>query len=135
MTVPLNDPVRKIVDRPSLGILATINKDGSPQTSVVWLGREGDDVVISSEAGRLKVRNLQRDARTSLTVIDPADPDHYIELRGTATVTDDEDRRVAVLLAEKYVGPGAGDEYLALPPEVGRVVIRLTPHRIVGNLA
>ncbi|MBN6054315.1 PPOX class F420-dependent oxidoreductase [Nonomuraea sp. RK-328] len=135
MSVTLSDTARQILDAPNIGVLATLNPDGSPQTSVVWVGTDGDDVVVSSQAGRRKVVNLERDPRASLTVFDLSNPDRYVEVRGVATVTEDEGRRLAVRLAEKYEGEGAGEEYLRLPPEEVRVAIRITPRRVVGNAA
>ncbi|WP_336206380.1 PPOX class F420-dependent oxidoreductase [Nonomuraea sp. LPB2021202275-12-8] len=133
MSVSLSDAARRILDAPNIGILATVNPDGSPQTSVVWMGREGDEVVISSALGRRKDRNLSRDPRASLCVFDLADSSQYVEVRGVATVSEDVGRRLAVELAEKYEGEGAGEEFLALPAEVVRVVIRLTPHKVTGS--
>ncbi|GAA3048751.1 PPOX class F420-dependent oxidoreductase [Kitasatospora albolonga] len=118
-----------------VAVLATVNPDGAPQTSVVWVGRDGDDLLISSTAGLRKVRNLERDPRASVIVYDPADPLRYVELRGRATVTEDAGRALAVTVAELYEGPGAGREYLELPPEVQRVAIRITPERVLGSLA
>jgi PPOX class probable F420-dependent enzyme len=135
MAVRLSSSARAIISSENPGILGTLNPDGSPQTSVVWVGQDGDDLVISSAAGRRKVRNLERDPRASLTILDLEDLQQYIEVRGTATVTEDPGRALAVALAEKYEGPGAGQEFLDLPPEVVRVVIRLTPHKIVGSAA
>jgi hypothetical protein len=60
MTAVLNAVVRRLLDEPNPAVLATINPDGSPQTSVVWVGRDGDELVISSAAGRRKDRNLGR---------------------------------------------------------------------------
>lgn len=135
MTASLSDTARKIIDAPNPAVLATVNPDGSPQTSVVWVGRDGDDLLISSAAGRRKDRNLARDPRVSVTVYDQADPLRYIEVRGLATVTGDPGRQLAVALAEEYEGPGAGQEYLELPPEVIRIVIRITPQRVLGSAA
>jgi len=129
----LNDAVREIVDDVNPAVLATINPDGSPQTSVVWVGRDGDDLLISSAAGRRKDKNLRRDPRASLTMYDKDDPLQYVEIRGTVTVTEDAGRRLAVALAEKYEGPEEAQEFLDLPPEVIRVVMRLTPRRVVGT--
>ncbi|WP_205614341.1 pyridoxamine 5'-phosphate oxidase family protein [Streptomyces dangxiongensis] len=78
---------------------------------------------------------MERDARVSLTVYDRAEPLRYLEVCGTATVAEDLGRKPAVALAEQYEGPGAGEEYLALPPEVVRVVVRITPLRLVGTFA
>ncbi|MDR3083482.1 MAG: PPOX class F420-dependent oxidoreductase [Streptomyces sp.] len=135
MTVALNDAVRKLLDDPVPAVLGTVNPDGSPQTSVVWVGRDEDDLLISTQAGRRKERNVRRDSRVSLTVYDSTDPLRYVEVRGVATVTEDVGRVLAVRLAEQYEGPGAGREYLDLPPEAIRVVIRIAPSRVVGTLA
>ncbi|MEU3604878.1 PPOX class F420-dependent oxidoreductase [Streptomyces sp. NPDC035033] len=130
--VRLSAPVRALLDDVNHAVLSTIQPDGSPQTSVVWTGRDGDDVLISSQDGRRKVENVRADARVSLLVPDRHDPNRYTEIRGTATVTEDEGRALAVALAEKYEGEGAGREYLELPPERVRVVLRITPAKVLG---
>jgi PPOX class probable F420-dependent enzyme len=134
MGILLNEAVRQLLDEPNPAVLATINPDGSPQTSVVWVGRDGDDVVISSAAGRRKERNIQREPRVSLTIYDPQDPDLYAEIRGWATVTEDIGRTLAVRLAEEYEGSGAGEAFLQLPPDIVRVVLRIVPEHVAGSL-
>lgn len=123
-----------MIDGANPAVLATINADGSPQTSVIWVCRDGDDILISTAAGRRKEQNLLRDPRASVTVIDKDEPLRYTEVRGTATVTEDIGRRLAVRLAEMYEGPGAGQDFLDLPPEIVRVVVRITPYRVVVRL-
>ncbi|MFF3214778.1 PPOX class F420-dependent oxidoreductase [Streptomyces sp. NPDC002886] len=135
MTPVLNDTVRKLLDAPHPAVLATLNPDGSPQSSVVWVTRDGDEILISTERGRRKERNIVRDARIGLTVFDLANPFLYAEIRGTATVTEDIGRAVAVRIAEEYEGPGAGAEYANAPAEEVRVVVRLTPAKVLGNAA
>jgi PPOX class probable F420-dependent enzyme len=133
--VRFNDAVRKLFDDPNPAVLATVNPDGSPQTSVVWVGRDGDELIISSQAGRRKEKNIRRDPRVSISVYDRADPQQYVEVRGVAAVTEDVGRELAVRLDEAYEGPGAGDSVLRLPPEVVRVVIRITPLLVAGYAA
>jgi PPOX class probable F420-dependent enzyme len=135
VAVSLNDAVRKLLDEPNYAVLGTINPDGSPQTSLVWLGRHGDDVVISTAARRRKERNIQRDPRVSLSVWDRADPERYAEIRGLAAIHPDPGRELAVELAEKYEGPGAGQQFLDLPANVVRVAIRITAQHVAGNAA
>lgn len=130
-----SDAARKLLNGANPAVLATVNPDGSPQTSVVWVGLDGDDVVISTQAGRRKDSNLRRDPRASLLVIAKDDPDEYVEIRGAAVVTEDVGRAVAQRLAEHYAGEGAGQEYADLPAEVVRTVIRITPHRLTGPAA
>jgi PPOX class probable F420-dependent enzyme len=135
MTVELNDTVRKLLDAPHPAVLSTLNPDGSPQTSVVWVSRDGGDLLISTERGRAKARNAVRDPRVSLSVYDTSNHFRYVEIRGTATVTEDTGRAVTVRIAEEYAGPGAGQEYLDAPPEQVRVVLRVTPTKVLGNAA
>lgn len=135
MAVSLNEAVRRLLDEPNVAVLATINADGSPQSSPVWVRRDGGDLVISSAQGRRKDQNIRRDPRVSLTVYDRQDPEQYAEIRGHATVAEDVGRKLAVRLAEEYQGPGAGEEFLRLPPEIVRIVIRVTPERVAGYAA
>ncbi|MCX4779743.1 PPOX class F420-dependent oxidoreductase [Streptomyces sp. NBC_01264] len=135
MTSVLNDTVRGLLDAPHPAVLATLNPDGSPQSSVVWVTRDEDEILISTERGRRKERNIVRDARIGLTVFDLANPFLYAEIRGTATVTEDTGRAIAVRIAEEYQGPGAGAEYANAPAEEVRVVLRLTPAKVLGNAA
>ncbi len=134
MAATLNDAIRELIDAPNPAVLATVNPDGSPQSSVVWVRRDGDDLLISSAAGRRKEKNLRRHPRASLTVYDQRDPQRYEEIRGLATVTEDAGRALAVQLAAEYEGPGAGQEFLDLPPEIVRVVLRIAPSRVLGSL-
>ncbi|MER5889292.1 PPOX class F420-dependent oxidoreductase [Streptomyces sp. NPDC001941] len=135
MAITFSDSARKVLDAPNPAVLATLNPDGAPQTSVVWVTRDGDELLVSSQLGRRKDRNIERDPRVSLIVYDLADPQLYVEVRGTATVTQDAGRALAVRLAEEYEGPGAGQEYLELPPEMVRIAIRVTPEKVVGSAA
>ncbi|MFB8395045.1 PPOX class F420-dependent oxidoreductase [Streptomyces yangpuensis] len=135
MTVELNETVRGLLDAPHPAVLSTVNPDGSPQSSVIWVTRDGGDLLISTEQGRRKERNIVRDGRVGLTVFDLANPFLYAEIRGTATVTEDVGRAVAVRIAEEYMGPGAGKEYQDAPPEDVRVVVRITPTKVLGNAA
>ncbi|MFK0236529.1 PPOX class F420-dependent oxidoreductase [Streptomyces vinaceus] len=135
MTLVLNDTVRKLLDSPHPAVLTTLNPDGGPQSSVVWVARDGDELLISTERGRRKERNIARDARVGLTVFDTANPFMYVEIRGTATLAEDTGREVAVLIAEQYMGPGGGKEYAEAPAENVRLVVRVTPTKVLGNAA
>lgn len=126
----LSEVARALIDGDNPAVLATVGVDGTPQSSVVWVGRDGDDVLISTEAARAKTRNVQRTPRASVLVIDKDEPMRYVEIRGKATVSDDVDRKLAVQLAEKYEGEGAGQEYVDLPPERVRLVIRVTAEKV-----
>jgi PPOX class probable F420-dependent enzyme len=115
MGIPLSETALQLVDGKNYAVLATVNPDGSPQTSVVWVGRDGEDLLFSTVEGRVKHRNMLRDPRVSVTVIDSSDPENYVELRGRVSMTPDVGRRVDTGLSWKYDGkdpgvdrPGAG---------------------------
>ncbi len=112
-------------------MLATVNPDGSPQTSVVWVGRDGADLLFSTVEGRVKHRNMLRDPRVSVTVIDSADPENYVELRGTVTMTPDVGRAVDTSLSWKYDGRDPGADRAGAV----RVVIRMTVEKATGYAA
>ena len=110
MGIPLSETALRLVDGKNYAVLATVNPDGSPQTSVVWVGRDGDDLLFSTVEGRVKHRNMLRDPRVSVTVIDSSDPENYVELRGRVSMTPDIGRRVDTQLSWKYDGRDPGED-------------------------
>jgi PPOX class probable F420-dependent enzyme len=128
MGIELTDEIRRLLDERHYAVLATINPDGAPQTSVMWVGREGEEVVMSTVAGRRKHRNLERDPRLSVTIIDAADAENYVELRGTATIEEDVGRAVDTTLSWKYDGRDPDPD----APGAVRLVIRMTVTKATG---
>jgi PPOX class probable F420-dependent enzyme len=131
MGIPLNEATLKLVDGRNYAVLGTVNRDGSPQTSVVWVGRDGEDLLFSTVAGRRKHRNMLRDPRVSLSVIDSEDPENYIELRGRVTIAPDPDRKVDTWLSWKYDGRDPGQDR----PGAVRVVVRMVVEKAAGHAA
>ena len=131
MSISLSDATVALVDGKNYAILATINPDGSPQTSVLWVGRDGNDLLFSTVAGRVKHRNMERDPRVSVTVLDSADPENYVELRGRVSMTPDVDRALDTRLSWKYDGRDPGEDR----PGAVRVVVRMVVERVTGYAA
>ena len=131
MGIPLNDATLRLLDGKNYAVVATVNPDGSPQTSVIWVGRDGGDVLFSTVEGRVKHRNMVRDPRVSISVIDWVDPENYIELRGRVSMTPDVGRRLDTQLSWKYDGKDPGEDR----PGAVRVVVRLVVDKVTGHAA
>jgi PPOX class probable F420-dependent enzyme len=127
-----SDATLRLLDGRNYAVLATVNADGSPQTSAMWVGRDGGDLLFSTVEGRVKHRNMLRDPRVSVTVLDSADPENYVELRGlVSSITPDIGRQVDTGLSWKYNGRDPDPD---LPGAV-RVVVRMTVERATGYAA
>ena len=131
MGIRLSEATLRLVDGKNYAVLATVNPDGSPQTSVVWIGRDGDELLFSTLEGRVKQRNMLRDPRVSVTVIDSSDPENYVELRGRVSMARDPDRRLDTELSWKYDGEDPGQD----PPGAVRVVVRMVAEKATGRAA
>jgi PPOX class probable F420-dependent enzyme len=131
MSISLSDATVALLDGKNYAVLATINPDGSPQTSVLWVGRDGNDLLFSTVARRVKHRNMERDPRVSVTVLDSADPENYVELRGRVSMTPDVDRALDTRLSWKYDGRDPGEDR----PGAVRVVVRMVVERVTGYAA
>jgi PPOX class probable F420-dependent enzyme len=122
---------RRLLDGRNYAVLATINPDGSPHTSAMWVGRDGDEVLLSTTEGRVKHRNMVRDPRVSVTVIDSANGENYVELRGQVTMSPDVGIVVDNQLSWKYDGKDKDPDL----PGVVRVVVRLKVTKATGRAA
>ena len=131
MAFTFSEATLRLLDGRNYAVLATVNPDGSPQTSAMWVGRDDDDLLFSTVEGRVKHRNMLRDPRVSVTVLESADPENYVELRGTVTITPDVGRRVDTALSWKYNGRDPDPD----PPEAVRVVVRMVVDKATGYAA
>jgi PPOX class probable F420-dependent enzyme len=101
----LSKKARELISRPVLASLATLNPDGSPQVTPLWIDLAGDDVVFNTAQGRIKTRNFERDHRVAVSVIDPDDQYNVVAFRGTVidVTTDGADDHIDAM-AKKYLG-------------------------------
>jgi len=129
MTPSLPDRAKALVDAREYATIATIQPDGGPQLSVVWITRDGDDLLFSTIEGRRKYRNLVRDPRVTVLVSPRDDPYTYVEVRGTASMTREGGVALIDALAQKY----HGDERFVGDDGTNRVrvVVRVTADKVV----
>lgn len=103
--MPLSNEVQALLDGPNFAHLATLMPDGSPQSVPVWVGREGDRILICTGEGSLKAKNTRRDARVALSVLDFHDPYREAQLRGRVVEhRPDGDLRYMDNISHKYTG-------------------------------
>ncbi len=130
LTAQLSEKARALLDARSFAVLSTVQPDGSPQSSVIWVKRDGDDLLFSTFEGRRKHLNLLRDPRVSVVVNPPQAPYTYLEIRGSATVTTEGGRELIDELANKYTGK----DNTRGGPETVWVVVRVTPSKVVDSI-
>ena len=130
MSTPLPEAAKAVVDGRNFATLATVNPDGGPQSSVVWITRDGEDLLMSTVIGRRKEKNLRRDPRVSVSIFDIEQPYRYLEVRGSVTMTEEGGGELINTLSRKY----KDRDYTADGPTDTRVVIRLTPDKVTGTI-
>jgi PPOX class probable F420-dependent enzyme len=128
MAETFSPAARELVTKKVLAHVASLDADGGPNVSPVWVELDGDDLVINTALGRAKARNLATDARVAVSIVDPEDDHSLITLRGSVvgftTIGADE---VIDRLAKKYLGV---DAYPYRREGEVRVTVRIRPERI-----
>jgi PPOX class probable F420-dependent enzyme len=85
--------------------LATVMADGSPQVTPVWFDYDGQHLIVNSAKGRIKDRNIRRDPRVAVSILDPDNPYRYIQIRGRVVEITEEGANASIdALAKKYLG-------------------------------
>lgn len=132
MTATIPPAALLMLDAPEFATLATMNPNGYPHLSVVWVARDGDDLLISTIKGRRKCLNMELDPRVTVLVYPRDNPYSYVEVRGTATLTEVGGRELIDLLNQQYTGT---DRFVADDgTDNVRVVCRITPDKVVTRL-
>ena len=119
---------RKFLDEsPYVGVATTLREDGSPHSTIVWVDAEGDKVSFNTARGRLKPKNLERDPRASLLMVDPNDSYKWVAVSGHAELTEEGADAQIDKLAKKYLGK---DEYPWRNPAETRVKVLIEPEKV-----
>jgi PPOX class probable F420-dependent enzyme len=120
--------LKQLLDARAFAVLATLNPDGTPQTSVIWAARDDDVLIFTTHDRRRKARNLRRDPRASATVFALDDPYRSADIQGTVELVDDPEAVLSIELTRRFVGQDPPPD----PPGSHRLIARLTPERITG---
>jgi PPOX class probable F420-dependent enzyme len=115
MSQVIPEKYRDLFTKRAFASLGTLMPDGSPQVTPVWCDIEGDLVIVNTAKGRQKDKNMRRDPRVALAIIDPENPYRYLEIRGRIDK-----------MAKKYLG---ADKYPYRQPNEVRVIYKIQPER------
>ncbi len=132
----LHPQARELLESDALAHLVTLNPDGSPQLSCVWVGLDGDEIVSGHMGPRQKLRNVERDPRVVVSLegaeLDQLDLRQYLVVHGKGRVEEGGAADLLQRLAHVYLGP----DVTFPPPEhagPGGYVLRITPESLGGN--
>lgn len=128
----LSDGVRRFLEQPRFGVLATAGEDGLPQQTVMWFELQGDEIIMNTARGRVKDKHLLRDPRASLCVEEGYS---YVTLAGAVVLDDDPHTAQADIarLARRYHGEAGAERQIESFKRQERVTIRLRIERAVVN--
>lgn len=125
MSAAIPEKYRDLFHKRAFASLGTIMPDGSPQVTPVWCDLEGDLVIFNSAKGRQKDKNVRRDPRVALAIIDPENPYRYLEIRGRVVeITEQGASEHIDKMAKKYLGV---DKYPYAKPGEVRVLYKIKP--------
>lgn len=123
----LSDPnIRKLFDGKNFVFVSSLMKDGSPQVTPTWVDIEDNNILINTAIGRVKHKNLTRDPRVALAVVDANNPYNMVTIRGKVIeqVTGDDAEKHIDKMARKYIGK---DKYPYRTSEEKRVILKINP--------
>jgi PPOX class probable F420-dependent enzyme len=128
MSNAIPDKYRDLFTKRAFASLGTLMPDGSPQVTPVWCDLEGEMVLVNSAKGRQKDKNIRRDPRVALAVIDPENPYRYIEIRGRVVEITEQGADAHIdKMAKKYLD---ADKYPYRQPAEVRVIYKIQPERV-----
>jgi len=116
---------KDLFEKKAFANLATLNADGTPQVTPVWVDYDGDYVLVNSARGRRKDKNMERNPAVALSIQDPENPYRYLEVRGKVTdITEEGADQHIDKMAKKYLG---ADKYPGRQPGEVRVLYKIKP--------
>jgi PPOX class probable F420-dependent enzyme len=120
----LDANIRKLAEGPNFGVITTFGPDGRAQSQPIWVDADDEHLIVNTEVHRQKFRNVERDPRVTLTIIDEENPYHYAEVRGNVdeVVTGEEARHHIDNLSCKYTGHAYQN-----PIQSERVMVKVRP--------
>lgn len=128
MSATMSPGLQNLLREPAFCQIASLMPDGSPQITQVWVDTDGEHILVNTAEGRQKVRNVRRDPRVAVNVVDPANAWRLATIRGRVVdITTEGADALIDRLAQKYLGV---DSYPFRTPEETRIILKIAPERI-----
>jgi PPOX class probable F420-dependent enzyme len=128
-TIPASH--KDLLTKPTFANVATLNSDGSPQVTPVWVDYDGTHVLINTARGRVKARNLARQPRVAVSISDPENPYRYLSIQGRVVEMTEAGGDAHIdKMAKKYLGK---DTYPYRTPGEVRVIVKIAPEKVHTN--
>ena len=123
----LDPNVQRLATSDNIAVTVTLMPDGQPQALPTWIDTDGDHLLVNTEPQRQKAKNVRRDPRVTVLIVDNANPFDFVEVRGRVvdTVGGEEARRHIDQLSQRYTG----GPYRMPIGEQGRVILKIAPDR------
>ncbi|MGI0007804.1 MAG: PPOX class F420-dependent oxidoreductase [Nitrosotalea sp.] len=128
MTINITPEVAQLIEDKNLAFVSTLMKDGSPQITPTWIDLVNGVIIVNTAEGRIKQRNVSRDPRVAISIVDRNNPYNMITIRGQVVeqTTEGADRHVDKM-AKKYLGV---DKYPFAMPGEKRILLKIVPQKI-----
>ena len=124
----ITEPVSKLLQDKNFAFLSTLMSDGSPQVTPTWIDVEDDVVLINTAEGRIKHKNISKDPRVAISIVDRNNPYNMVTIRGKVIGQTNQDADEHIdKLAKKYLGV---DRYPGRSPNEKRIILKVKPETI-----
>jgi len=128
MAATISEEFKDLFTKKAFAHLATLMPDGSPQVTPVWCDYDGTYILVNSAKGRVKDKNMRRNRKVGITIVDPENPYRHLAMRGeVAEITEQGADSHIDKLAKKYMGK---DKYPLRQPGEVRVIYKIRPDRV-----
>jgi PPOX class probable F420-dependent enzyme len=129
LAITLSDRDVKLIDGKNFAFLATLQPDGSPHVTPMWVDHEGDMILMNTAIGRIKQKNVTRDPRVSITIVDSNNPYDRIVMHGRVVSQTEQGAEAHIdKLAKKYTG---ANKYQKASPTEKRIILKIEPLHIL----
>ncbi|HEY7165875.1 MAG TPA: PPOX class F420-dependent oxidoreductase [Candidatus Binatia bacterium] len=128
MPTTIPDQFKDLLTKRAFAHLATVMPDGTPQVSPVWFDFDGTNFIVNSAKGRVKDKNMRRNKRVALSIVDPDNAYRHMDVQGSVVDITEQGADAHIdKLAKKYLGK---DKYPFAGPGEVRVIYKIQPNKV-----